>query len=332
LLASCAADLLPAVAREDLTFFEAATALAFLAFARSSVELAIVEVGLGGRLDATNVVSPVASAVTNVDLDHAEYLGDTLEAVAREKAGILKPGVPAVLGPVPDRILPVFEERARAVGTTLRLVGRDVVVESVETGSLGTSFTYRGPGRAEGTRLSVPLAGAHQAINAAVAVAMLDAAGRTPDTLALSEGLASVRWPGRFQILRRSDGTWLLDVAHNPAGVRALADALGQVDLPHPRVCLVAILGDKPWREMLDPVLRNATAAVLTVAPSSPVERRWDPSEARAAVSGHVAHVEPDFDRALVLARELAGSGTVVVTGSCHTVGDALVRLGVSAA
>lgn len=125
LLAAAAADVLPLARREDATFFEAITAAGFLAFARAGVERAAVEVGLGGRLDATNVLAPDACVITNVDLDHADYLGDTLEAIAAEKAGILKSGVPAVAGPMPERPLGVVEARAREVGAPLRVLGRE---------------------------------------------------------------------------------------------------------------------------------------------------------------------------------------------------------------
>ncbi len=328
LLEAAAADVLPLARREGATFFEAITAVGFLAFARSGVAWAAVEVGLGGRLDATNVLAPDACAITNVDLDHSEYLGDTPEAIAAEKAGILKPGVPAVAGPMGERPLAVVEATARAVGAPLRVLGRDPVVESISADRGGTTFVYRSEALPDGHAFRTPLVGAHQAVNAGLAVAAVESSGARPVPDRIAAALADLRWPGRFDVRTRTDGTWVFDVAHNPAGARQLAATLAQVTLPRPRVCVVGILGDKPWREMLDPVLSGTSAAVFTVPPSAPPSRRWDPHEARAAVPGHRVEVEPEFPAALRRARELAGDGTVVVTGSSHTVGDALRRLG----
>ncbi len=327
LLDRVAAEVLPLAERQGATFFEAITAAGLLAFQKAAVEVAVVEVGLGGRLDATNVLIPDACAITNVDLDHAEYLGDTLEAIAREKAGIIRGGTPVVLGPMAEPLLAVFDARATEVGAPLRVLGRDPAVEAVRTGREGTRFAYRSSARPDPLVVRTPLPGSHQALNAGLALALLEDAGWSLDPGKTSAGVGGVRWPGRFEVRSSGGGTWVLDVAHNPAGARSLAETLIEVPLPDPKVCLVAILGDKPWREMLDPLLTRASAAVFTVAPSSPPSRRWNPFEARAAVVGHRVEVEPEFGRALARARELAGAGTVIVTGSVHTVGDALAAL-----
>lgn len=324
LLEAAAADVHPLAMREEATFFEAVTAVGFLAFARAGVDAAAVEVGLGGRLDATNVLAPDVCVITNVDLDHADYLGGTLEAIAGEKAGILKPGVAAVVGPMPDRPLEVVEARARRLGAPLRVLGREPVVEAVTTEREGTTFVYRSGRLPDGRTVRTPLVGAHQAVNAGLALAAIESFGLELDAETVDRAFAEVRWPGRFDVRERPDGTWVFDVAHNPAGARALAATLAQVPLPGPRVCLIGILGDKPWREMLDPVLTGTSAAVFTVPPSAPLSRRWDPVQARAAVPGHAVEVEPEFEEAIRRARELAADGTVVVTGSSHTVGDAL--------
>ena len=143
-------------------------------------------------------------------------------------------------------------------------------------------------------------------------------------------GVAEVRWPGRDQIEVDRDVTWLLDVAHNTAGVLSLVDVLDRLDFPRPVVALVGVLGDKDWRAMLPPLFRRADGAILTEPPSAPAERRWDPEEARRVVTGASPvglcpiSTEPDFARALERARAEARGGTVVVTGSVHTVGSAL--------
>jgi len=327
LLQQCASDILPLAERHGATFFESVTAVAFLAFARTGVDQAVIEVGLGGRLDATNILESAACVITNVDMDHADYLGDSLEQIAREKAGIVKAGTPVVTGSLPEPLHAILADQAARLASPFFVLGRDVWVEDVETDRHGTGFTYRAPWRLDRERFRVPLPGLHQAGNAALALAAVEAAGHDLDLERSRVALAGVRWPGRFQVLTRNEGTVVLDVAHNPAGARALDAALDQISLPGPIVGLIGILGDKPWREMLEPVLRHTSAAVFTIPPSAPASRHWNPEEACRAVPGHRIEVVPDFERALSRARELAGDGTVLVTGSSHTVGDALRNL-----
>ena len=328
LLESCAQGILPLAERVDATFFEAATALAFDAFRRSGVTTAVVEVGLGGRLDATNVLDAAVSVITSIDLDHAEYLGTDLVSIAREKAGIIGAGRTAVIGPVAGAAGEELRSLAGELGAHVVQFGTDVSVEAVEVGREGTQFTYRGGARRRDLRLVTPLHGAHQAVNAALAVAAVDAlAPGGVDDGQVCDGVESVHWPGRFQIDVRHDGTWVYDIAHNPAGARALADVVAQVDLPEPVVLLVSVLADKAWSEVLAPLLAVTDAAVLTLAPSVPAERRWNATAARESLGeSKPAEVVLDFDRALSTARVRAGNGTVLVAGSCHTVGDALRR------
>jgi dihydrofolate synthase/folylpolyglutamate synthase len=149
--------------------------------------------------------------------------------------------------------------------------------------------------------------------------------GLRPDREAVLEGVAEVRWPGRLQILKDATGTWVFDVAHNVAGVRALTEALPLLGLPDPLVLLVGIQGDKDWRAMLPPLFSLTREAVLTQPPSVPPDRRWHPLEAAQAVESRPnLHILPDFGEAVAAARKAAGKGTVVVTGSHHTVGDAM--------
>ncbi len=326
LLDDCAERVGAASAEVDATFFEAATALAFLAFREAGVEWVVAEVGLGGRLDATSVLEPEASMITSVARDHERFLGEELTDIAREKAGILRAGVPAALGRMPSEALAVVEARAREVGAPLRRLGVDARVEEVEVDARGTRFVYRSAARPEGLGLSLPLPGVHQAENAGVAMLALESLDEPPGAAALREGLAGVRWRGRFEVLERPEGVWVLDAGHNPASAAALSDTLDRVRPPEPRVLLAAVLADKDWRSLLAPLRVRTDRAVLTVAPSSPEERRWDPAEA-AAELGEGAEAVADFDDALTRARELAGEGTVLVAGSCHTVGDALRRL-----
>ena len=328
-LQAYADELRPVVTRHGLTFFEAATALGFLAFARECVDLAVIEVGLGGRLDATNVIRPLAAGVTNVALDHAEYLGDSLAGIAAEKVEIAKPGVPLLTAETDSRVLEVFagvcaEREAPLVTLDHGRVGGIVLAPDhtsfeLETGMWGA------------LSLTTPLTGWHQATNAAFAVAMLEhlPGELEPGAEAVRRGVAAVRWPGRGQIERDERGSWLFDVAHNPAGVDSLTAVLDRIALPSPRVALLGVLGDKEWRAMLPPICRRVERAVLTQPPSAPLERRWDPNGVAGALRplldpGFDLEVVADFAPALEVAREAADQGTVVVTGSVHTVGDAL--------
>jgi len=309
-----------------MTFFEAATVLAFHLFARSEVDVALVEVGLGGRLDSTNVVLPEVSAITNVALDHHEYLGNTLPEIAREKAGIIKSGVPVLTAEADPSILEIFRDRAREVGAPFHALDPTKVIQELEVAPRGNAFTLS-TGSWGDLPLISPLPGAHQADNVALAVGCLELLPPSlkPDLEAVMEGVAEVLWPGRLQIETRPEGTWVFDVAHNVAGVRALAESLPLLGLPEPVILLVGIQGDKDWRAMLPPLFAMTPDAVLTQPPSVPSERRWHPLEAAGSVEVRPnLHIIPDFGEAMAGARRAAGRGTVIVTGSHHTVGDAM--------
>lgn len=323
------------VEARGLTFFEAATVLAFQLFRERAVEVVAAEVGLGGRLDATNVLTPAVSAITNVAMDHAEYLGDTLEAIAREKAGIVKRGVPVVVAESDPGLVAIFREVAATVGAPFHPIDPERDLRDLEVDRDHTAFTWTSHTWGE-LRLRTPLVGRHQAANAALAVEALE---HLPEELRpaageVLRGVAGVRWPGRDQIEVIGGRTWLFDVAHNTAGVASLVDTLDRLDLPRPRVALVGVLGDKDWRRMLPPLLTRTMEAWLTLPELGPPERRWDPLEARrvleAAPGGSPCplRIETDFREALARAREAAGEGTVVVTGSVYTVGSALLALG----
>ncbi|HSK18546.1 MAG TPA: folylpolyglutamate synthase/dihydrofolate synthase family protein [Longimicrobiales bacterium] len=331
-LLRAAERLWPAIRAEEPSFFEATTALAFLALADAGVDVAVVEVGLGGRLDATNVVTPDVTVLTNVSLDHVQLLGPTIEAVAREKAGIIKRGVPVVTGEVEGVAADIFTSAARAAGAPLRAVAA-TEVRDVAAALSGTEFTVCGTGWGD-LGLRTALAGRHQALNAALAVHALDAArALRPGVDALRAGLAGVRWAGRLQVERAGHVTWIFDVAHNVAGVDALVAALHDLPLPHPLVAVVGVLGDKDWTNMLAPLHGAVQHVVLTIPPTAPADRRWDPVAALAAAPSERAEIELDFSAALERARGIAvaAGGSVVVTGSFHTVGDALAALGLCA-
>lgn len=330
-LLAAADEIREPIGRLGLSFFEAATVLAFHLFRKEGVDMAVVEVGLGGRLDSTNVIRPEVTAITNVALDHAEYLGYTLEAIAGEKAGIVKPGVPVITAERDAALREIFRERACALGAPFYAINASAELLDLQISTFGNSFRLET--EVWGTlKLQSPLPGKHQAANLALAVKSLELLeeGTRPGKDALLRGVREVRWPGRLQIHRDGGGVWLFDVAHNTAGVRALASTLAQLSLPDPMVLLVGIQGDKDWRSMLPPLFATVREAVLTQPPTVPPERRWDPLEAAGAVKARPnLHILPDFAEALQAARKAAGAGTVIVTGSHHTVGDAMSLLGI---
>lgn len=326
---ACAERVVGPVLEYGLTFFEAITVLAMYAFAEEGVEVAVMEVGLGGRLDATNVVQPEVTAVTNVAMDHAEYLGDTLPAIAREKAGIMKPGVPFVTAETDPELLELFRTLAEEAGAPFYSVDpaalRDVAVTRDYTAFTTTTEQW---GDLE---VRTPLVGLHQAANAALSIAVLERLDDDvrPGRKELLEGIASVRYHGRDEVRHIEGSTWIFDVAHNVAGIRSLVDTLDRLDLPRPHIGLIGVQGDKDWPKMLPELLDRVDGAVLTQPPSVQPERRWDPEAAAAEVgAGDSVEVEQDFVAAMKQARRRAGEGTVVVTGSVHTVGSAMTRLG----
>lgn len=317
----------PEVERLGATFFEATTAMAFQFFAEAKVDVAVIETGLGGRLDATNVLRPHVAGVTNIQIDHVEYLGATREEIAFEKAGIFKPGVPAIIGEPELGIRDLLVAHASTHGATpIRAVFADTQIENLEVTPEGTRFTLRREDDARMVR--TPLIGRHQASNAAVALAMLDALpdDLRPDAATVEDGLRHVSLPGRFQRV----GKYIFDVAHNPDGSRMLARTLAETKMPRPVAAVFSVLSDKDWAAMMAALAPHVDLFVLTNTPTAPASRAWNVTDvlALARANGWAAEVVRDFDRALL--RAGAEGATVVVTGSFHTVGDAMSRLQVS--
>ncbi len=318
-------ELRPSVAREAPSFFEATTALAFLAFCRAEVDVAVVEVGMGGRLDATNVVSPVLTAITNVALDHAEMLGATPSEIAKEKAGIMKRGVPCFTATNNPDVFAALSDEAMQRGALLEHVsqpngqmGIDGVSLSLDTGRWGD------------LDLDSPLVGHHQLANIALAVRALEAlpSGLQVSTTAVEVGVRSTRVPGRFQVEGESDRLWIMDIAHNLDGAKALAETIERLELRRPRIGVVGVLADKPWLEMLQELDRVLDTVILTVASSAPKSRALRPEVAAQALAPDRLSICPDVESAMEAARTRVGhSGVVVVTGSCHTVGEGLIYL-----
>jgi dihydrofolate synthase/folylpolyglutamate synthase len=317
----------PSVERIGASFFEATTAMAFLHFAKAGTDIALVETGLGGRLDSTNVVEPLAAGVTSIGFDHMEYLGPTLLDIAGEKAGIFKQGSAAVIGELDPGIRQFLAASARRSGASVvRVTAEEMQISDVTVSVTGTRFHLRALG--EERVIETPLVGSHQAANFAFTIGLLDAAG-DPYRVSLAEAaesVRSVRLPGRFQRVER----WIFDVAHNADGARTLAASLRSVAHDLPVTAVLCILADKDWRAMLDELSTVVDRFILTAAPTAPASRAWPLSEVieYAARRGLQASSIADFDAALAEAR--GTEGTIVVTGSFHTVGDAMARLQVS--
>lgn len=304
-----------------LTYFEFGTLAALWLFARAELDALILEVGLGGRLDAVNIVDPDVAVITSVDIDHVDYLGPTREDIGREKAGILRAGRPAVCAePVPPESVVAA---AREIGAELCLIGRDYAYVNE-----GTQWRYRGP-RTERFGLPVPaLRGAYQLGNAATALAALDFLhARLPVSGgAVREGLLAVELPGRFQVLPGRP-TIVLDVAHNPHAARALADALFAMGYHPETIAVCAMLADKDIAGVIAamrPRVDRWLVAPLPGPRGAGGERMRDALLA-AGVSAAAVRVCADVAHALDIARETAGEADrIVVFGSFLTVGAAL--------
>ena len=321
----------PECERIGATFFEATTALAFDHFAASGCDVMVIETGLGGRLDSTNVIErPLCAGVTSIGIDHTEYLGETIEGIAAEKGGIFKADCPAAIGEEDPRIRALLVRLAEERGATPVVAPPDrMAVAAVRLEADGTRFELHRHGAAAGSlELFTPLAGVHQAGNAALAVAMLDAAGApfAPSDAELAAGLREVWLPGRFQRV----GRYLFDVAHNPDGAAVLARTLASSVPRHPVVAVLTVLADKDWRGIMRALAPAVDGFVLTFAPTAPSSRAWDAREALAFAQecGWRAVLEEDFSAAL--GRAAAEGETVLVTGSFHTVGDAMALLQLS--
>ncbi|MBI3769341.1 MAG: bifunctional folylpolyglutamate synthase/dihydrofolate synthase [Deltaproteobacteria bacterium] len=302
----------------ELTAFEIMTLLAWITFAARGVETQVLEVGLGGRLDATNVVVPEVAVVTNVGRDHEEYLGDTIAAIATEKAGIVKPGVPVVSG-ARGEAAEVIAARAAAIASPLSVLGRDFAIEPRADGTL----SYRSAaGRIDD--LTIALGGRHQRDNAALAVRALELAPTlTVPPAAVRAGLAAVCWPGRLQLVRRAPDV-LLDGAHNPAGIDVLVEEMRVLAAGRPLRVLFGVMRDKAWPLMLQALAGIATEFVVTRPRQA---RSADPHEVAAAARPPVRVVaDPVLAYEDVCAR--SGSDDVIlVTGSLFLVGDLLAAI-----
>jgi len=322
-----------------LSFFETVTAMAYATFADAPVDAAVVEVGLGGTWDSTNVADGTVAVITPIAVDHAKYLGSTPAEIARDKAGIIKPGATVVTAEQDEDVALVLGERCAEVGATLAREGLEFGVATRVPAVGGQMLTLQGL-RASYDEVFLPLYGAHQAQNAALALAAVEAFVGGDDALdaeVVREAFAEVTSPGRLEVIRRSP-TIVLDAAHNPHGAEAVVEAIGDSFAFDPLIGVLGVMADKDHEGLLgafEPVLAHVVCTQNSTDRSMPAA---DLAEAALGIFGQdrvsVAPVLADaIDQAAALAEaggvfgEAIGSGAVLVTGSVVTVGEARALL-----
>ena len=319
---------------ERPTFFEAITAIAFMHFAAQAVDVAIVEVGLGGRLDSTNVIMPVLSVITEIQLDHTRILGDTLEKIAAEKAGIIKPGVPVITREQQEDVDRVLREKAESVGTTIRVVNKEIefsnrFCSTVELGPHNRVCLYTETSRLE--HLPVPLPGEHQAFNCGLALAAVDhlkSIGFECPEAVVTEGLEETGIAGRMQLVWDRPRI-LVDGAHNPDALTALMRCVGAHVPYDSMVCIFGCGQDKDVDSLLDRVSLGADKVIFTKATRN--TRAVEPEELRRRFmerSGKMCQTAGSVKEALELAaRAVSREDLICVTGSFYLVGETIKHL-----
>jgi dihydrofolate synthase/folylpolyglutamate synthase len=302
------------------TFFEATTAMAFLYFARENTDIAIMEVGMGGRLDATNIITPLVSVITNISMEHQFFLGSRLLDIAGEKGGIIKEGVDLVTGATQPSVISLFKSICQAKRTSMWRVGKDISYRTTKYG-----FHYKGIKR-RFNRLQLGLKGNFQVRNAAVALAAIELLEKQGTRIShgdIQEGLKNSAWPGRMQVVAE-DPKVLLDGAHNPAAIRALAKSIRSGFEYRRLILVIGIMADKEIGQMLRGIVPVADYVIYT----RPVySRAADPEilMSEAAPLERPGKVEPLLTKAIEKARDMADpEDLIVICGSLFTVGEAL--------
>jgi dihydrofolate synthase / folylpolyglutamate synthase len=310
----------PAVAKiPKLTTFEITTALGFLGFAKNDVNAAVIEVGLGGRLDATNIVTPKVSVITSLSYDHMAVLGNTLAEIAGEKAGIIKQGVPVVSAPQTDEALQVLQRTAKEKNSPLILVGKDLKFERLDSTLDGQELAVSHQEPA--VRLKIPLLGSHQIENAAIAYTALKTSGIPMSEEAIQKGFSKVKWPARFEILRREPPV-VIDSAHNRDSALRLRQTLDEYFPEIPVILIFCALEDKDITGILEELKPRLERVVATRAdhPRAP-SAEWTAEQVKK-VGILVESVTPVAE-ALERALELAGTQKLVLSaGSVAFAGE----------
>jgi dihydrofolate synthase/folylpolyglutamate synthase len=307
------------------TFFEVVTIMGFLYFRKKGVQWAVVETGLGGRLDATNVLEPEVSMITTLGMDHMEFLGDSLDDIAFEKAGIIKRNTPVVTASRMDAI----EKTARELGSDLYTYGEDFSSTVKSSGLDGVLFDYVSTERSIHD-LTIPLPGDYQALNASLAIKTLDIIRGTAENIkdSIRDGLSSLKWPGRLELVSH-DPLVFIDGAHNPGAAAALAKTLrtGYLKNKEKFVLVMGVMGDKDIGEILKPLLPLAGEIIFT-APSYGRASNPRVLVEYSSRMGHGSKTAGSVKEALDMARAASGGRPILVTGSFYTIGEALIALG----
>jgi len=339
---------------EDIkpTFFEFVTALAFKYFSEKKIDIGVIEVGMGGRLDATNVIRPQVSVITSISMDHREFLGNTIEDIAKEKAGIIKKGVPVVSSLQEKPAMEVIARKASEEASPLYIYGRDFTGRLKDLSVKGIVFDYEDE-EITLKDLFLPLTGAHQLENACLAIKSVLVGGGSNSLLSkkgaiileplFKKSLNNLSWPGRLELLLKDNIHYLFDGAHNPQAVRSLQRAIQEIYLrSYKRVILVlGIMADKDIEDMLEPLMEISD---IIIATSPDYKRAIDPQRLASMIKKVIGGVsnsgghtkkpcevfsKPDIASAMELAKGLYRKGDlVVITGSFYTVGEAKVVLG----
>ena len=297
------------------TFFDFTTALAFEYFHRERADISIIEVGLGGRLDSTNVIEPLISIITNVSYDHTDYLGEDIKDIAKEKAGIIKNGIPVITA-AKNTSREIIEEAAIANNSPLYELGRDFSYE--KTGD--RTMSYKGLGK-DLDNISINLMGDHQFMNGALAICAIEVLlsyGFSVNDESMRNGFAGIKWPGRLEIVHENP-TVILDGAHNPDGAFVLSEFLKSHYTDKKKILIFGVMKDKDYRKIMEEIMPLMDTVILT---RPAIERALPPEDMEGYVKNAI--ITEDVRHALITARQIADNQSlIVVTGSFYTIGEA---------
>jgi dihydrofolate synthase/folylpolyglutamate synthase len=327
-LVSYVDEIKPVVSKvPGLTTFEIMTGLGFLYFAREDVDIGVIEVGLGGRLDATNIITPQVSVITSLYLDHTSILGDTIEEIAFEKGGIIKDGVPVISAPQVEKAISIIREIAQKKGAREVEVGRDYSYRSISQSLEGQEFEITRSRDQHQLVLRIPLLGEVQAINAVTAYAALNLVreqGMAVDDEDIRRGFKEVNWPARFEVLQKQPPV-IVDSAHNPASISKLRETIDEFFPDHELILIFGISEDKQLSGMLEEILPR-TATLITTQADHP--RAMDPEELARKANGYDCRIEvvPVAKNALKRGLSLMGENSVLlVAGSVFVAASARI-------
>lgn len=316
------------------TFFEFVTVMAFLYFSKKNVDWAVIETGMGGRLDSTNVIAPAATVITRIGLDHKEFLGNTLRAIAVEKAGIIKEGIPVITSTQDEDALDVILNRAAEMGSDIYIYGKNFRSTLKKMDIEGIEFNYHGKESLK--NLFIPLTGKHQLENASVAIRTIETVlGMDMNMASIRRGLSNTKWPGRLEFIERRTEPFdiLLDGAHNPPASEALRDALIMCykERYDRIIFILGIMADKEIKEIMSPLLPLSFYTIFT----APDYNRAASPESLLEIAlkeGYKGESCPTLKESIVKSMSIAskhsGRTLIVITGSFYTIGEALEHLG----